>query len=224
VLYHLVRWLAWRAFRLGFRARAVGLEHVPPRGALLLASNHVSVLDPPAVGASLVRPIHFLAKAELFKVPGLGWLIRRLNSHPVERDGADAGALRLAAGLLKAGQGLLVFPEGTRGDGLTLARGRAGVGMLAAMSGVPVVPVYVSGTAQALPKGAAWPRPARVRIAFGPALRFERERGKERYQSISDEIMAAIGRLKAEAEGGAPASVTRSDPTARGSVPAGQIQ
>jgi 1-acyl-sn-glycerol-3-phosphate acyltransferase len=70
--------------------------------------------------------------------------------------------------------------------------------MLAALSGAPVVPVYVSGTGQALPRGATWPRPARIRVAYGEPLRFDRGRGRERYQAISDEIMAAIGRLMAE--------------------------
>ena len=168
--------------------------------SLLLAANHVSLFDPPVVGAGAPRPLHFMAKAELFRVPFLGWLIRNLNAHPVERDGADAAALRHALLLLREGKALLVFPEGTRGTEGQLQPGRPGAGMLAALSEAPVVPVYVQGTGYALPRGASRPHRARVTVRYGPPLRFKRGRGKHRYQEISDQIMAAIGRLKAEAE------------------------
>jgi 1-acyl-sn-glycerol-3-phosphate acyltransferase len=198
VLYAIVKPIVHGLLRLLFRYRAVGVDHVPPTGAVLLASNHASLIDPPAVGAAVPRPLHFMAKAELFGVPLLGALIRRLNAHPVTREGGDAAALRLALGLLRDGQALLVFPEGTRTRDGRLGAGRAGVGMLAAQAGVPVVPVYVKGSAQALPRGATWPRPSRVTVAYGPPLAFARQRGKAHYQAISDEIMAAIGRLQGD--------------------------
>lgn len=229
MFYRLVRLLAALVFRALFRLRVEGTGHVPPAGPVLLAANHVSFLDPPAVGAAVVRPLHFLAKAELFRVPGLGAAIRRLGAHPVERTGSDAAALRLARSLLAQGHALLVFPEGTRGQEGVLRAGRAGVGLLAALSQAPVVPVYIRGTGRALPRGAVWPRPVRVTVSCGPPLRFAPGRGKDRYQEISDQIMAAIGRLRAEAErrpAEAAAQATRdrdTDRATRGLLPAGQL-
>ena len=97
--------------------------------------------------------------------------------------------------------------------------------MLAALSGAPVVPVYVQGSGRALPRGAVLPRPARVTVTFGTPIRFARKRGRTRYQEVSDEIMAAVGRLKTEAERGRPAAAedTHTDPTTPGRAPAGRI-
>jgi 1-acyl-sn-glycerol-3-phosphate acyltransferase len=213
VFYAVMKALALAVLRLLFRHRAIGVEHVPLTGGALLASNHMSHLDPPVVGVGAPRPLHFMAKAELFRIPLFGGLIRRLNAYPVEREGADARALRHALLLLRQGGALLVFPEGTRGtEGGPFGRGRAGAGMLAALSAVPVVPVYVEGTGRALPRGASRPRRVPITVRYGKPLRFDRgERGdggraKQRYQEISDEIMAAIGRLRAEAEQASPSA------------------
>jgi len=229
VFYTVVRLLALWILRIGFRFRTIGAENVPAEGPVLLASNHVSLLDPPVVGVGAVRPLHFMAKAELFQVPLLGGVIRRLNAHPVEREGADATALRHALSLLRAGHALLVFPEGTRGTEGALGVARAGTGMLVARSGAPVVPVYVQGSGRAWPRGAARPRPARITVAYGPPLTFERGRGRDRYREISDEVMAGIARLKAAVEGvpvsaAQPAArASHAERTARGPLPVGQI-
>lgn len=228
MLYAFVKPLAHALGRLLFRLRSVGLENVPAEGPVLVAANHLSVLDPPIIASGARRPFHFMAKAELFRVPLLGGLIRRLNAHPIEREGADAGALRGALALLRAGHVLLIFPEGTRGREGTLRSGRAGAGMLVALSDAPVVPVYIQGTGRALPRGASYPRRVRVTVAFGQPLRFAGGRGRVRYQEITDEIMAAIGRLKAEVEGAStgdaagPAVTDHADRTARGPLPVGQ--
>jgi 1-acyl-sn-glycerol-3-phosphate acyltransferase len=232
VLYTLLKPLTALCLRLIFGFRPVGAEHVPPEGPVLLAANHVSVLDPPVVGAGARRPLHFMAKAELFRIPLFGSLIRGLNAYPVEREGADVAALRHAKQLLREGKALLVFPEGTRGTDGVLGPGRAGAGMLAAHSEAPVVPVYIQGTGKVLPRGATRPRRVPILVAYGPPLRFTRGRGKRRYQEISDEIMAAIARLKAEVEGRplpvavgpapSPAPNHNAEPASRGPWPAGQ--
>jgi len=211
--------------RVWFRLSVSGAERVPRDGAVLLASNHLSVLDPALIGSVMPRELDYLAKTELFQIPGFGGLIRRLNAHPVDRTGSDSAALRLALRLLQGGRAVLVFPEGTRGTEGRLQEARAGTGMLATLSGAPVVPVYVQGSGRALPRGAAVPRPVRVSVTVGAPLRFGRERGRARYQEISDEIMAAIGRLKAEAERGRPAvpESARTDRTTPGRAPAGRI-
>jgi 1-acyl-sn-glycerol-3-phosphate acyltransferase len=187
--------------RLLFHFRAIGVENVPRQGPLLVAANHVSFLDPVVVAAGMRRPIYFMAKAELFRVPLFGSLIRSLHAYPLERAGADVRALRHGLALLEAGGALLIFPEGTRGVEGSLRAGRRGIGMLATVGEAPVVPAYVRGTGHALPRGAKWPRRARITVTYGPPIRFDRARGRERYQQITEDIMEAVGRLKVEVEG-----------------------
>ncbi len=185
--------------RLLFRLEVHGREHVPAEGPLLLVSNHVSVLDPPFVGAAAPRELDFMAKEELFTIPLFGRLITKLNAHPVRRDGSDSRALKTGLRLLAARRALLVFPEGTRGVEGRLGEGRPGAGMLAVMSGAPVTPVHVSGSARALPPGRFLPRLAKVRVRFGPPLHFKvagNEERKERYQEATREMMRAIAQLQ----------------------------
>jgi 1-acyl-sn-glycerol-3-phosphate acyltransferase len=203
VLYRTLKALSLAVMRLGFRFEVRGREHVPRAGAALLVSNHVSVLDPPFVGAAAPRELDFLAKEELFRIPMLGRLIRALNARPVKRDGSDSRALKLGLRLLAEGRALLIFPEGTRGVEGRLGEGKPGAGMLAVMSGVPVVPVYVSGSGRALPSGRAVPRPTKVRVTFGPALHFklrEDDARKERYREAAQEMMRAIAQLRDQTE------------------------
>lgn len=203
MLYQVLKPLAATLMRVWFRLEIHGREHVPRQGAVLLVSNHQSLLDPPLVGGAAPRQLSFLAKAELFRVPLLGPLIRRLGARPVRREGADAQALRTALASLEAGEALLVFPEGTRSDTGRVGETKPGAGLLAVLSGAPVVPVYISGTGRALPRGGVLPRPVKVRVRFGPALRFETERSgarKERYREAAEQMMYAIRRLKAESQ------------------------
>jgi len=214
-LYTVVRGLAAVLMRLVFRLEVHGLEHVPRTGGVLLAANHASLLDPPAIGCVAPRALTFLAKAELFAVPLLGALIRRLNARPLRREGPDAGALRTALRALADGAALLVFPEGTRGDERTLRPAKPGIGMLAVTGRVPVVPVYISGTGRAWPRGRRLPRPAKVVVAFGPPLGFPLPSGaapsekKALYARASREMMAAIARVRDATTGAHEASGAR---------------
>jgi len=200
MLYTFLKPIAVALMRLFFRLEARGREHVPREGALLLVSNHVSVLDPPLVGGATPRKLYFLAKEELFRIPIYGRLIHAVNARPVRRDGSDSRALKSTLRLLGEGKAILIFPEGTRGRGDgRLGEGKPGAGMLAVMSGAAVVPVYVSGTDRALPRGATLPRPAKVRVRFGPPLHFKAgrdDRRKEQYREASAEMMRAIGQLR----------------------------
>ena len=176
MLYAILKPVVVALMRIFFRLEAVGRERVPATGPVLLVSNHVSALDPPLVGGAAPRPVCFMAKEELFGIPLFGRLIRALNARPVRRDGSDMRALKAALALLREGRAILVFPEGTRGEeGQPLRKGKPGVGMLAVLSGAPVVPVYVSGSGYALPRGRALPRPTKVRVTFGPPLIFKTE-------------------------------------------------
>src|SRR6185295_329168 len=134
VLYAFLKALIAGIGRVWFRLSAIGVDRVPREGRLLLASNHLSVLDPALIGAVLPRELDYMAKTELFRIPGFGALIRRLNAHPVDRTGSDSAALRLALRLLGDDRAVLVFPEGTRGTEGRLQPARPGAGMLAALS------------------------------------------------------------------------------------------
>jgi len=200
VLYQIVKLFALALARLLFRIEARGTEHIPVSGPVLIAANHLSHLDSPILGAVAPRPLHFLAKAELFSIPLFGRLIAALNARPLRRGGTDPRALRTALRVLEAGQALLVFPEGTRGEEGALKEGKAGAGMLALLSGARVVPAYIEGTGRVLPRGRWLLRPGKVRVSFGLPLAFPGERGprgKERYREASREIMNAIAGLKA---------------------------
>jgi 1-acyl-sn-glycerol-3-phosphate acyltransferase len=216
VLYAILKPLAVAIMRLLFRLSSEGREHVPATGPVLLVANHSSFLDPPLVGGVAPRQLSFMAKEELFRVPLLGPLIRRLNARPVRREGADASALRTSLRILQEGGVLLVFPEGTRGPEGILREPKPGVGMLAVLSGAPVVPVFVKGSGRAWPRGQRLPRPAKVTVTFGPPKVFERKDAEGRktdYEAVSREMMAAVGRLASGTPGPA-----REDPSRAGSI------
>lgn len=208
MLYATLKPIARALMRLLFRLERVNPGLVPATGPVLIVSNHVSVLDPPLIGASAPRPLFFMAKEELFRIPLFGRLIRALNARPVRRDGSDMRALKAALALLQEGRAILVFPEGTRGEEeQPLREGKPGVGMLAVLSGAPVVPVYVAGSGHALPRGRALPRPGKVRVTFGPPLIFKTEGKregkragdegrKEAYREAAEEMMRAIAQLR----------------------------
>ena len=183
-----------------------GRQHIPREGGLLVASNHISFWDPPMVGSALPREVHFLAKEELFRTPGLGWLIRSLNSIPIRRGVADLSGLARALEVLRQGEALLMFPEGSRMRDGELHPSRPGVGMMAVQADVPIVPCYISGSNR---QKQWWNRRVRVRITFG-APRTWRElagdgeaTGRALYQKVGDGVMRDIAALRADQEASA---------------------
>jgi 1-acyl-sn-glycerol-3-phosphate acyltransferase len=206
MLYAVLKPIAVALMRLLFRVEGHGQEHVPAEGPVLIVANHSSILDPPLVGGMCPRRLTFLAKAELFRIPGFGGLIRRLGAQPLRREGADPSALRTAQRVLAEGKALLVFPEGTRGDEGDLREPKAGAALLAVQSGATVVPAYVRGSGRAWPRGRRLPRPVKVVVTFGAPLRFLRPTGADRkahYEAASRQMMAAIAALRDGAGGGA---------------------
>ena len=162
-----VRWLVKTFF---FTAKGglkgVGLENIPKSGALIVAPLHVSHLDPPAVACGCKRRLRFMAKEELFKVPVFGGLISSLGAFPVKRGEGDTEAIRRTIALLEEGEAVLVFPEGTRGDGVTMGAINKGVALFAKKSGAPVLPVGVIGTHIVMPRGGKGKRHKMV-VAYG---------------------------------------------------------
>jgi 1-acyl-sn-glycerol-3-phosphate acyltransferase len=132
-----------------WRLRVVGCELVPREGPLIVAANHVSYFDPPALGCVLPRELNFMAKKELFDIPLFGSLIRRYNAFPVDRGRGDVGAIKRTVEVLKAGNAVLIFPEGTRNRDIGRNQSRSaesGVALLASLSGARVLPAYIEGT------------------------------------------------------------------------------
>lgn len=188
-------------FDLFFRGEVAGTEWIPRTGPFILAANHASFFDPPAIGCRVPRQIHYFARKTLFK-PGLpDKLLRAVNSIPVDLNSeSDVTALKAVFRLLKNGEGILLFPEGTRTETGELRAPQAGVGMIACKSMVPVVPARIFGSYEAF--GRHRPRPewhTPVDVAFAPPLSFAdynvEGKGKERYQAVSEKIMNAIGRI-----------------------------
>lgn len=197
-----VRFLA----RVYFRLRILGAEQVPPLGPVILASNHVSFLDPPLIGAFLPRKIHFLARKTLFDLPVIGWFCRQLQAVPVDRDGGGGAGLKAILDRLEAGAGILLFPEGTRSPDGEVKSARAGIGMTVIKSKAPVIPVRLFGAFEAMGRHQKFPRPHRITIVLGAPMQFEKLRAeaatcdkarlKEIYQEIADQLMDAIRGLK----------------------------
>ena len=157
VVYPAAKAVFWPGLRYGLRWTMEGLANIPARGPVILASNHVSYLDPLTLGfvaAHRERRVRFLAKAELFAKPGLGPLLRGAHQIPVARGSRDAaGALAAAVDALGRGECVAVFPEGTISLDLEPMRGKSGAARLAQQARVPVVPVGLWGTHRILMKG-----------------------------------------------------------------------
>ncbi len=162
-----VLWLLARAF---LRIRFHGVEHVPRTGPVLLAPNHVSYLDPVLVSLPLHRPLHYMTLEKFFRVPVLGPLIRWCRAFPVREGEVDQAAVRRAVRILRAGEGLVVFPEGGRSPDGRLGPFRHGAFWIAVMADAPVVPVSIAGADRVWPVGRRLPRPGRVRVTYHPPV------------------------------------------------------
>jgi 1-acyl-sn-glycerol-3-phosphate acyltransferase len=177
-----------------------GREHIPRKGAAVLASNHISYLDPPLIGSAIWRPAWFMAKAELFDTPAFGWLCRGLHAFPVRRGTGDRAALKHSLSLLEKGEMVAIFPEGTRSQTGELGPPELGVGMLVLRTGAPVIPIAISGTNEMLPRDAKMLRPARIRVRIGPPIHFpapaEKRIEREAYAQVAQQITDAIDRLR----------------------------
>ena len=176
-----------------------GTENVPREGGLVVCGNHFATLDPPMVPAFLPRPDSWsMAKSEYFGTAWQRWLFGAYQAFPVVRHTADRVALRRAFDLLKDGQVLVIYPEGTRVESGTLSDPEPGAGFIAQKSGCPVLPVAVTGTRECMPKGTFWPRRVPVKIRFGkPFVIASKRPSGERitHQEASDAIMLAISEL-----------------------------
>lgn len=170
MLYVIGRFLFRTLFFLIFRWRVEGVENIPQTGGVLLVANHASYLDPPLLGSAASRPVHFMAKAELFKIPVLSWALPRVKAFPVRRGAADRSAIRTSIELLRQGEVVGIFPEGTRTPTGQLLPPQRGAGLIAVRAGVPVVPVGLVGTFRPFGFRKGLPRINRLVVRFGKPI------------------------------------------------------
>lgn len=170
-----------------YRFEVIGREHFPKDGGVLLCTNHIDVLDPPVVGINAPRPVHFMAKAELFTVPVLGKAVSHLNAFPVKRGMSDREALRKGLGILKEGKVLGLFPEGTRSKTGELGKGLTGAGFFALRTDAAVVPCAIIGPYKAF---------RRLKVVYGKPINMTelRER-KASAEETTELIMSEIRKL-----------------------------
>jgi 1-acyl-sn-glycerol-3-phosphate acyltransferase len=168
----------------------VGAERIPPRGPLLVVLNHASLLDVPALMVLDPFPnTSTVVKAEMFRVPVIGWILRQWGAIPVERAGRDSTSIRSMLGVLRSGGVLAVAAEGTRTRSGHLEAINPVLARIAASADVPILPVGIGGSYAALPPGARFPRPVRITVRVGPAFRLERGTDAvDAEQRIRDEI------------------------------------
>ena len=182
--------------RLLFRRRVRGLENVPRESAALLIGNHRSYLDIPLVGTGVRRPVHFVARASLRSSRGISLLMRITRSIPIEPRAPDRSALGAIVEELKAGELVAMFPEGTRSQGDEVLPFRGGALLAARRAGVPLIPMGLRGTGEALPKGASWPRLHRLEVHFGEPIHPRSpdafERARREVAHLSGSSLAAL--------------------------------
>ncbi len=152
-----------------YRIETKGLENIPKEGAVLLCANHIHNLDPPLVGITMKRPVVFMAKEELFKVPILGKIVRKANAFPIKRGKADREAIRIGLKTLREGKVLGIFPEGTRSKTGELGKGLSGVGFFALRSDATVIPCAIIGPYKLFRK---------VKIIYGNPVNFNKLKDK----------------------------------------------
>jgi 1-acyl-sn-glycerol-3-phosphate acyltransferase len=192
-----------------FRPWGKGLDNIPRKGAAILASNHLSFLDPVFLPVLVRRRISFLAKSEYFTGRGVkGWLVKQfffsIRQLPIDRSGGQASEASLGAGLEHLAQGGLlgIYPEGTRSLDGRLYKGRTGTARMVLEARVPVIPVAMVGTFEVMPSGAKFPRFKKVGAIIGEPIDFSRFWGRQNdgdvLRQITDEIVQAIQRLSGQ--------------------------
>jgi 1-acyl-sn-glycerol-3-phosphate acyltransferase len=192
ILYHALRWIVIFLFSITMRVRVRGRYNIPTSGPFIIASNHLAWTDIPLSVYRIPRKVVYMAKEEYYSSK-IAWLVRFLGAFPVKRGEADRQALRVGEEQLKKGNILGIFPEGTRSRTRTLAKGHAGLGMIALRTGVPVIPTAIWGSEYALKKFGA-----RVTIVYGEPMVLKPRGNKitrEDIDEATDKVMRKIASM-----------------------------
>lgn len=177
-------------FKPLYRIEAIGIEHFPKEGGVLLCANHIHNFDPIIVGIMAPRPVHYMAKDEIFSVPVLGNIVRKCNAFPVKRGFNDREALRTGLKILKDGHVFGLFPEGTRSKTGELGKGLSGAGFFALRSTASVVPCAIIGPYRSFRK---------LKVVYGQPIDLdELRKEKASAEQVTELIMSKIDKLKKE--------------------------
>lgn len=189
MLYVFFRYLLRGIYKLLFRLEARGLHHIPAEGPVILASNHISNLDPPTIGVMVERKLHFMAKEELFRIPVFSSLIRAFGAFPVKRGGVSKEAIKSGIALLKSGKVMAIFPEGSR---KTPGAAKKGTAMIALRSGAAIVPVAIVGSYKPFRK---------MLVCYGEPIDLSaiiEESSPDQLEQATEAIMTSIRKLAQE--------------------------
>jgi len=193
MLYFICKSLAALACKTLFRVEVSGRGNIPKKGGFILASNHLSHLDPIVLAVVCPRKLSFMARDTLFRNPLFSWLISNVGAFPVKRASADLSAVKEAMKCLKNNRALLLFPQGTRALKPDIDMPvQSGVGFLAAKAGVPVIPAFIKGTDKAMPRDQRNIGFHKIRVCFGRQIVIDKDMP---YESIAQQIMEYIRQL-----------------------------
>jgi 1-acyl-sn-glycerol-3-phosphate acyltransferase len=185
--YSFARSVVAGVFKPWYRIEVSGLEHFPKDGGVLLCTNHIHNFDPLVVGITAPRPVHFMAKEELFKVPVLGNIVRKCNAFPVKRGKGDRESLRAGLKVLKDGNVFGLFPEGTRSKTGEIGKGLSGAGFFALRTEADVVPCAIIGPYKSLKT---------LKVVYGKPIAMEEMRAaKASVEQVTELIMSEIHKL-----------------------------
>lgn len=196
LLYHLFKWsVVAPTLGLYFRGRVYGIDQVPQHGPLVIVANHASDFDPPLVSCSVRRPVSYMAKEELFRVPVLSSAIRLYGAYPVKRGSADRSAIRAAITQLNQGWAVGIFLSGTRTDDGRIPEAKLGAALIAAKTGAPLLPLSLWGTDQIFVKGSLIPRPVPITIRIGPVIPAPVSTQRDDLAGVTQQCVEAIHQL-----------------------------
>lgn len=186
LFYHSVAFGTRAFFRLFYHLSIYGTDS-PYRGKAILAPNHASFFDPPIIGATWPEEVHFLARSNLFDLPIWGWILSKLNAHPIHGTARDVELFRYVCQLLSEEKKVVIFPEGNRTATGQIQEIKPGFAMLALRMQCPIIPVYISGTYEAWPRHNRWPKlgPS-IACVYGQPIfpEFSAEKNKKKIQEF----------------------------------------
>ncbi len=203
MLYSIFHALSKFVFKVFFNLKKIGLENIPKHGGFIITPNHKSYLDTLIVGSALPMKISAIAKKELFERKFQSWFYRNLGGFPIDRKVTGLESIKKAIEVVRNGNPLLIFPEGTRYEGEGIGKGKKGSAFISVLGKVPILPAGIAGTDRALPKQAKFPKPVHIVIVFGKPFKpwkiFNPD-DKEFLDKVTEYLMKEIEKCQKEAE------------------------